>query len=115
MSMMSRRAARPARWLQIVAFAACLGLPGLSLALGDGSHSATAKQGITQAACAFLEAAVTAPHDSIAVALDLPALPETGGGITDYSFELLSSKSPAGTVTLKITLFMKDILRKNLG
>jgi flagella basal body P-ring formation protein FlgA len=108
MPMMSHRAARPARWLQAVMFASCLGMPIVCLGLGEASQSVKAKQGITQAACAFLEGAVTAPHDSIAVALDLPALPETGGGITDYSFELLSSKSPAGTVNLKITLFLKD-------
>jgi flagella basal body P-ring formation protein FlgA len=83
-------------------------MPIVCLGLGDASQSAKVKQGITQAACAFLQGAVTAPHDSIAVALDLPALTETGGGITDYSFELLSAQSPAGTVNLRITLFLKD-------
>lgn len=108
MPMISRRVTRPLLWFQAAVFASCLGMPVVCLGLGEANHAATVKQGITQAACAFLEGAVTAPHDSIAVALDLPALPETGGGITDYSFELLSSKSPAGTVILKITFFLKD-------
>ena len=36
------------------------------------------------------------PHDSVAVAIDLPALPEAGGGIADYRFELLSVQVPCG-------------------
>ncbi|HVP58681.1 MAG TPA: flagellar basal body P-ring formation chaperone FlgA [bacterium] len=97
-----------AKWWPAAVFGLCLGLPGLTLGLGETNGSLTPKQEITQAACAFLERAVTAPHDSLAVALDLPALPDAGGGITDYSFELLSSKAPIGTVNVKITLFMKD-------
>jgi flagella basal body P-ring formation protein FlgA len=84
----------------------CLAVP--VVCLGEEGQSVKGKQEIIRAACAFLEGAVTAPHESLAVALDLPPLPEAGGGISDYSFELLSSKSPAGAVNLKITLFLKD-------
>jgi flagella basal body P-ring formation protein FlgA len=93
--------------LAVTLLVSSLGLAASPCA-GEGGPPGGLKQRLAQEACDFLEGAVTVPHDSVAVAIDLPALPEAGGGIADYRFELLSSKSPAGSVGLRITLFLKD-------
>jgi flagella basal body P-ring formation protein FlgA len=110
MSRMSIRTCEPGRWSAIAR--ATLGLVlGLAVAppcAGEDGLAGGVRQRLAQAACDFLEGAVTVPYDSVAVALDLPALPDGGVGIADYRFELLSSKSPAGSVGLRITLFRAD-------
>ena len=96
------------KWVAFAIVALGLGLAAAPPCACDQGPTGGLKQRIAQAACDFLEGAVTVPHDSVAAAIDLPALPESGGGIADYRFEILSSKSPAGSVGLRITLFLKD-------
>jgi flagella basal body P-ring formation protein FlgA len=74
----------------------------------------TLRDRIEQEAVSFLSHNVTAPHDSVAITIGLPALSVSTDGIRDFGFDLLSAKPVIGTVPIKITLFLNEGVTQSL-
>lgn len=74
----------------------------------DAAASPSLEERVRTEVKAFTAGAVTMPGDSIAVSVDLPSIDVPLRDVLDTGFELMSSKPVAGTVPIRVTLYLKD-------
>jgi flagella basal body P-ring formation protein FlgA len=78
-------------------------LSPISQASGD-----SLRQLIEDEAILFLSQNISAPHDSLAITIGLPAVPVEPADVADIAFDMLSGRPAGGTVPFKVTLFLSD-------
>jgi flagella basal body P-ring formation protein FlgA len=81
---------------------------GLSSAVSGAGSEAILRSRVIEEGSAWLAERVTAPHDSVDVALDLPRLSLRGSEVAEVGFDLVSDRPVVGTVPLKVDLTLQD-------
>jgi flagella basal body P-ring formation protein FlgA len=72
------------------------------------------RQLIEDEAVDFLSRNISAPHDSLAIAIGLPAVAVEAADVADIAFDVLSGRPAGGTVPFKVTLFLSDGTTRDL-
>jgi flagella basal body P-ring formation protein FlgA len=79
----------------------------LALLPGD-AFGMTLRDLIEERAGVFLSQNVSAPHDSLAVTIGVPAVEIEPEDVKDIGFDILSARPVGGVVPFKVTLFLAD-------
>jgi flagella basal body P-ring formation protein FlgA len=72
------------------------------------------RQLIEDEAVVFLSRNISAPHDSLAITIGLPAVAIDPADVRDIAFDMLSGRPAGGTVPFKVTLFLSDGTTRDL-